>query len=237
MLLSDSKIPLYIQIKDYLKGEILNGKYKAGQKIPTEPDIGKLFDVSRVTVRKAIDELVSEGYLVKKQGKGTFVNHKRVQRKMSFVKSFSQSCLDIGLIPSSIVEKIEVINPSEEIAKKLNITIQDKVIYIQRKRFADDVAIFLENNYFDYSRYSFLLEEDLNRSLYEIFEEHEIYAKKRAPGASLEIVTADHYLSQKMDVSLGTPFFFLNVCIQEDNSSPIHVGHQYYLGEYYKFDM
>ncbi|HEM3178212.1 TPA: GntR family transcriptional regulator [Streptococcus suis] len=237
MLDNKGQIPLYIQIKNSLKEQIQDGQYKSGQKIPTEPELGEIFQVSRVTVRKAIEDLVNEGYLIKKQGKGTFVNHKTLKRKMSLILGFSASCREAGLEPSSQVLKVEVIDAPQSVAEKLGLTPSDKVIYIQRKRCADGVPIFLENNYYDYKRFSFLLDEDLEESVYDICAKHGIHPAKRGKNSMFEIVTANRFLASLLGVSVGTPFFYMDVVIQEEDGTPVHVGHQYYLGEYYKFDM
>lgn len=74
--LTDGKaaIPLYQQVIDIIKNEINSGAYKAGARIPNEFELAESYKVGRVTVRRAIEELVQQGYLTKRQGKGTFVN-------------------------------------------------------------------------------------------------------------------------------------------------------------------
>ena len=74
--LTDGKaaIPLYQQVIDIIKNEINSGAYKAGARIPNEFELAERYKVGRVTVRRAIEELVQQGYLTKRQGKGTFVN-------------------------------------------------------------------------------------------------------------------------------------------------------------------
>lgn len=231
-----SQVPLYLQIKNSLKEQITSQTYQVGEKIPTETELETLYDVSRVTVRKAIKELEAEGYLVKRQGKGTFVNHKTVKRKLSYVMGFSQSLIKKGFTPSSHVLAKKVISPPPEIARKLQLDIDDKVIYIQRRRCADGIPIFLENNYLSYKDFSFLLNENLEGSLYEILEKRGI-SPKNSDEKTLEIVLANDEMAETMSLPVGTAFFFLNVRITDQNHKPIHVGHQYYLGEYYKFDM
>lgn len=66
--------PLYIQLRDMIKGQIESGILKPGDKVPSETALQKSFNVSRVTVRKAIEELVRNNYLIKLQGKGTYVS-------------------------------------------------------------------------------------------------------------------------------------------------------------------
>ena len=67
-------VPLYQQVKEDIKAAIEQGKYKPKEKIPTEPELSAEYSVSRITVRRAVEELCSEGYLVKMQGRGTFVS-------------------------------------------------------------------------------------------------------------------------------------------------------------------
>lgn len=82
--LTDGKaaIPLYQQVIDIIKNEIDSGAYKAGARIPNEFELAESYKVGRVTVRRAIEELVQQGYLTKRQGKGTFVNAPKLKRKI-----------------------------------------------------------------------------------------------------------------------------------------------------------
>ena len=81
-LLEDSSTPLYQQVANDLKTTIENGIYRVGQKIPPEPELSQLYSVSRITVRKAIELLVEDGLLSKRQGKGTFVCQSEPSRKI-----------------------------------------------------------------------------------------------------------------------------------------------------------
>ena len=75
MAINDSAVvPLYQQVKDDIRAAIESGKYKTNEKIPPEPELSAEYSVSRITVRRAVEELCAEGYLVKMQGRGTFVS-------------------------------------------------------------------------------------------------------------------------------------------------------------------
>lgn len=82
--LTDGKaaIPLYQQVIDIIKNDINSGTYKAGARIPNEFELAESYKVGRVTVRRAIEELVQQGYLTKQQGRGTFVNAPKLKRKI-----------------------------------------------------------------------------------------------------------------------------------------------------------
>lgn len=110
------------------------------------------------------------------------------------------------------------------------------MIYTQRKRMADGMPILLENNYFDKKRFESLLTADLTGSLYQLLAKQEVLAIN--PGeTTLELAIADDQLAKIMEVGIGTPFFYVNTLINDQNQQPIHLGYQYYLGEVYKFSL
>lgn len=94
-----SIVPLYKQLKDLLLQEIKEGIYKANQKIPTELELSEKYQISRMTVRKALAELVEEGVLAKKQGKGTFVQEEKMTEDLSSPNSFTNLCKRNGKVP------------------------------------------------------------------------------------------------------------------------------------------
>ncbi len=89
---SKSAKPLYKQLEDALKEAIARGEYKPGQQIPTENELSVRWQVSRVTVRKALDALTRENLLTRVSGKGTFVSGEKFQRSMTGIMSFSELC-------------------------------------------------------------------------------------------------------------------------------------------------
>ena len=101
--------PLYKQLEDQLKEEIDTGKRKAGSRLPTENELSTTYNVSRVTVRKALAGLSELGYLDRKSGKGTFVAEKRIQRNISKgVTGFSEMCRTMGAVPGAKTIKIAI---------------------------------------------------------------------------------------------------------------------------------
>ena len=72
--LNRKSVPLYIQLEQIIKSKILRGEFSPGDKIPTEKELCEIYKVSTITVRQAISNLVKDGFIVKKQGKGTFIS-------------------------------------------------------------------------------------------------------------------------------------------------------------------
>jgi len=234
LLSQENKIPLYLQLKESIRSEIVNKKLKSGEKIPTEVELSEKYEISRVTVRKAITELVEEGYLIKKQGKGTFVSKPKIERKIVHLISFSAACEANGLKASSEVIKREIIQPEPEVIQLLQLDPDDLVVYIQRVRYAGENPLMLENNYFPYNKYKFLLNENLDGSLYQTLKEHHIHPSN--PGeTTLEIVRALEEEAQLLEVPSGEPLFLMKTVIFDQNHQPIHIGKQLIVGEGYKF--
>lgn len=235
MLRQDDQIPLYIQLKESIRGSIVNGELKFGDKIPTELELSEEHKISRITVRKAIEELVEEGYLLKRQGKGTFVNKRKIERKIVHFLGFSDACKANGMKASSKIIKKEIIQPSSMDKKRLQLDDGDAVIYIQRVRYADDSPIMIENNYFSYKTYHSLLNESLTGSLYKVLEE-KLGIKPAGSGElSIEIVRAGEEEMGLLNVGSGEPLFYMDSTIIDENGVPVHRGKQYILGDSYKF--
>lgn len=168
---SKSAKPLYKQLEAALKEAIARGEYKPGQQIPTENELSARWQVSRVTVRKALDALTRENLLTRVSGKGTFVSGEKFQRSMTGIMSFSELCQSQGRRPGSRTIKSVFESVDDETKALLNMNDGEKAVVIERIRYADDVAVSLETVHLP-PRFAFLLDEDLNNhSLYECLRE------------------------------------------------------------------
>lgn len=235
MLKQDDQIPLYIQLKESIRSSITSGQLKFGDKIPTELELSEEYKISRITVRKAILELVEEGYLVKKQGKGTFVNKRKIERKIVHFLSFSDACKANGLTASSKVIKKEIIQPTAADKQSLQLDDGDALLFIQRVRYAGDSPIMLENNFFSYKEYHSLLNENLDGSLYKILEEKLGVKPAGSSELSLEIYRAGEEEVQLLNIASGEPLWYMETTVIDENDRPVHRGKQYILGDSYKF--
>ena len=166
----NSIIPLYQQLKEYIISQIKNGIWKPNDQIMTEAEISREFGISRITIRNAISELVEEGYLVKKQGKGTFVCPPKVSEKFQSSQSFTMNCVLNGIVPGSKLVRKGIFPASQRAVNELHVAPDDSIVYIERIRFADKEPILLEQVYLPI-QYQALLNEDLEHcSLYDVFE-------------------------------------------------------------------
>lgn len=232
----ESQTPLYQQLMEEIKRKIDIGEFRYGDKIPSEPEFMNIYSISRITVRKAVEELVTEGYLVKKQGKGTFVNKPKLKRKIENVLSFRNACIACGMKPGHTLIDRKIIKPGVDEKAFLNHGSNDKIIFTQRILTADGDPIMLENNYFPIKGYEFLLEEKLDSSLYTLLNKKGIYPAG-SETCTLELVRATAYTAKLLHVSLGEPLFYMIANIMDSNNRPVHIGRQYIVGSRYIFNL
>ena len=107
-----SKLPVYLRIHDQIKQEIEEGKWRVGDRLPSERELSEKFNVSRMTLRQAIQTLADEGILERKIGSGTYVARKKVQETMIGTTSFSDIVKSQGSVPSSKTISYFVTKPS-----------------------------------------------------------------------------------------------------------------------------
>ncbi|MCF0105561.1 MAG: GntR family transcriptional regulator [Holdemanella sp.] len=142
----------YYQIKEIYREKILNGEYKRGQKIPSEIEIQKIFDVSRITARQAILELEKEGMVKRGRGKGTFVIWQPgIEEELSHIMSFTEEMRTRGRTPGTANISVNLVPITEEIAEKLHMEKNQNVYCIKRVRTADDIKIVYFVSYFPLS--------------------------------------------------------------------------------------
>ncbi|KAB2902429.1 MAG: GntR family transcriptional regulator [Anaerolineae bacterium] len=146
MIAHDSHVPLYIQIKDYIRLNIQAGVFPENSRIPSERQLAEQFQVSRLTVSKAINELIQEGLLHSHVGKGTFVSSTKIEQELRTLTSFTEEMIRRGQRPSSRVLYAAVEPASSEVTKALLLPSGTKIIVLRRVRLADNQPVALETS-------------------------------------------------------------------------------------------
>lgn len=140
-----STLPLYHQIKDLIKDMIKNEELKPGDSVPSERELSKIHQVSRMTANKAVSELVDEGILYREKGKGTFVSKPKQSQELEYLKSFTQDMKEKGLTSRTEILEFEIENIDLALREKMNLDFSvERVIRIKRLRVVEDEPFAIE---------------------------------------------------------------------------------------------
>ena len=144
----DASMPLYLQLARLLRGRIERGEWQAGQKIPSENELNRLYGVSRMTARQVLAQLVSEDLLFRVQGKGTFVAHPKISTRSPAYKGIREQLEGMGYAVATNVLVNEIVPADEPVARALRIPLGEPVHEIRRVRLiADGEPISLHTSY------------------------------------------------------------------------------------------
>lgn len=199
-------IPMYEQVINVIKDEIQRGVFKPQSKIPTEPELSERFGVSRITIRRAIEELCKQGIVEKKQGKGTFVTASKFVRNMDQAPmSFTEVCRANGTKAAAKIIEAGIVTPEDPyVINTLGLKPGENAVRIFRLRYAGDEPLVLEDNYFP-MEYSYLLGIDLeNDSLYRYLREEKHIELQRS-NTRVRIIKADAKLAKILGVPKNSP--------------------------------
>ena len=167
-----NRMPLYSQLMDLIINQIENEHYKADDQLPSERELCDTYEISRSTVRQAIQELEKEDYIYRLQGKGTFISPERFKQNLLDFYSFTGEMKKIGKTPKSKVLNFEIIDCDEKIGVKLGLNTGDKVYKFTRLRIADDEPMMVETSYLPFIKFPRITKEQLEeKPLYDVFKE------------------------------------------------------------------
>ncbi|GAB7388956.1 phosphonate metabolism transcriptional regulator PhnF [Bacillaceae bacterium] len=233
----ESPIPIYYQLKNFIKEQIENGIWKPGDMIPSERELSEEFAISRMTVRQAFNELVNEGLLYRKRGMGTFVAKPKVDQKLSKLTNFTSDMLSRGMKPGAKVLALNTIPATKKIAEKLNLREGDHVVELFRLRLADEEPMALERSFLPYAKVSPILEEELeNKSLYELLRNrcnlHLVRAKQ-----TIEISYCNPQDAALLEIAPDTPSLLIERITFTEDGQPVEYVRSYYRADRYKFSI
>lgn len=198
-------LPIYYQVKTSILEKIKKDIYKVGLQLPTDMEFCDIYNVSRITIRRALQELESDGYIQRFQGKGSYVRVKEIKQNISRFYSFTNELINMGYKPSSELISFELVKPNEKIREILELEDDDMVFRIERLRLADDAIAALDNSYIP-EKYIPNFKEDylVGGSLYEALENHYGFRPNNSE-ETIEAIALEYYEAQKMKLKAGIP--------------------------------
>lgn len=201
-VITEGPRPKHAQLSDVL-ADLAVHELGPDAAIPSERELMTTYDVSRATVRKAIDSLVADGLLHRIHGKGTFVARPRLESRLHLA-SFSQDMRRRGLTPSTRLLDVELDEPPADVAKALDLSADGSAWRLDRVRLADGQPIALENGWYPRALLPGLDRHDLGGSLYELLADVYDLTIDSAE-QTLWGETADAAMARRLDAPVNTP--------------------------------
>jgi len=225
--------PLYSQIQEHIAELILSGKLAPDSKIQSERDFSEDLGVSRMTVRRAITELVNEGLLERRHGSGTYVAKPKVTYESSEMVNYIQAMHQRNIATASQLLEFGEIAASRRLAESLAIEIGSPLYRVSVLRLANRVPVILEHDFFPCSLWPKLEEWDLEKtSTYDLLVN--LYQiKPHQISQSVEAVVAVDLVAQWLRVEEGFPLLMISrVIYGGDSSQPIVFSQDFLRSDY-----
>ena len=231
-LQAESFSPLYAQLMHQLQADIHRGLYPVGSRIPPEHELEMNYGVSRVTVRRALQELTGEGLLERKQGKGTFVSMPRGKMQLKSLHSFHDSCHINHVRPSTDVIHIRECAADAADREELSLNEGGRILEVLRVRRANDLPVVLERNRFSLA-YAWLQDQDLSGSLYNLLREYGVEPKLAVHDLSLRYASPEE--AEWLQIPEEAPLVCLHEVVFDQRGRPLHNSVQLIRGDRFVF--
>ena len=231
-------VPLYYRIKEHLKSQMQSGELKTGDKIPTEEQLSEYFQVSRMTARRAVNDLVNEKRLIRRQGVGTFVAEPIIDRQLSRLTTLTEELQELGY--TGLHSKIlswrthKALSP---IASLLDIEPGAPILRIRRVRYTGELPIAVQTIILPEKWISGLQPEEIrSQSIYELVE-RKLNKKLDWAKQQIDAVAAANYYANWLEVAPGSPLFKVTRRAFLKGGEPMDIAVTYYRADRYSYQV
>lgn len=227
-------VPLYYQIAGRLEAAIHDQTLPAGSRLENEVALAARLGLSRPTIRRAIQELVDKGLLVRRRGIGTQVVHGRVTRNVELT-SLYEDLEASGQKPETVVLSVEQVGADDEAAEALGVAVGDPVLHVRRLRIADGVPLAILDNILP-AAFLDLDAESLGR--------HGLYQLLRARGVTMRVAkqrigarAATGPEAELLDLDRGEPILTMSRSVFDNSGVAVELGRHCYRPDRYAFEI
>lgn len=227
----------YEEIAFDIQRKINNGEYRPNDQLPLEKEMCEQYKVSRITIKKAMDKLVMNGSVIKRRGAGTFVKDIDSNEVADISASGQFNGFSSTFAGKKITSKIiefKVINPTEEVAKKLKMDVDEFVYYICRARYADDEPYVVEYTYMPINVIKGLKRCILEKSIYNYIEE-ELKFKIKSAHRTIRAIVPNEIEEKYLEINKGLPILEVEQIAFLDNGQPFEYSKSHHRGDKSEF--
>ncbi len=230
-------LPFHAQVRESLRAGILDGRYTPEQQLPSENELTALYEVSRITVRRALLDLENEGLVERLHGRGTFVRRPQFTQDLARLQSFGEAMRPLGYETSSRLLSVSEIKPPQAVAQRLGITMRSKVSEIRRVRYLNGDPVSLDVSYFALALGRRLAGEDLaSRDIFLILE-HDYGLPLGEADLLIGSRLADAPLARLLGVAAGTAVLHVDRLTTDAHGEPLACEHLFHSGDAYQYHL
>ena len=231
----ESAKPLHIQAEEFLRKMIREEDYKEGKLLPNEVELSRQLNISRNTLRQAINKLVYDGLLIRKKGYGTTVASPKVMSNAKRWKSFSQEMHDMGLNIKNFELHLSYRKTGGEVAGFFKATPDTSLLCLERLRGTPERPFVYFISYFN-PDIPISVEEDMSQPLYEVLEKkYGILVK-----TSKELISArkaEGEIAEKLGIAEGEPILVRKRFVLDINGLPVEYNIGYYRADSFTYSI
>nr|WP_197463870.1 MULTISPECIES: GntR family transcriptional regulator [Marinobacter] len=229
-----SPLPLYVQIRDRLRRDILDGTYQVHERLPSENEMMGVFGVSRITIRQALRDLHNEGLVFSAQGKGTFVSKPKAVQNVQRLEGFGEAMAAQGYEASARVLSIQQLKAPKAVMSALDLQPGEDTIEVKRVRYLNRAPVCIENSYFpmDIGRRMFGL--DLSGDIFPMLE-NLFGIPLGGADISLDAILADDEAQQYLNLKSGEAILRVERLTHNRDGRPIDFEYLCYRGDSFKY--
>lgn len=228
-----SIIPVYYQLAKLLEYKIRLGEVRAGEKLPPENELAEKYNISRMTVRRAIAELVTKGIVSPEKGRGTFVNAPNVQNSTFELTDFISDMHKRGLNPSFKLIEAKILKADQDIANKLKVPTGTRHIFFRSILSANDEPLVYDLKSLPYNKQTPILENLYDPSLQNMITNNADFQMTKSLN-TLKVAMLTHDEALILNVPANLPAFQLEKVIYDQHDKPIGYGKSLYRGDRYQ---
>ena len=227
-------IPLYFQVAQRIEQAIRNGDLPAGSRMENEISLGNRLGLSRPTIRRAIQDIVDKGLLVRRRGIGTQVVHGQVTRGVELT-SLYEDLERTGRKPRTQLLKLEKVKADAKVAENLGIAVGADALYMRRLRFAGDVPVSILENWLP-TEFTDIDSQSLN--------EHGLYRVLRSRGVTIRVAKQKIGARKShgdegdlLDIDKNSALLTMDRTAYDDSGRAVEFGHHCYRPDLYSFEV
>jgi len=226
---------LYARVETVLVGEITDGGLKIGDQLPTEESLVARFGVSRITVRRAIQNLVSRGLVEIRRGKGTFVAAPKITQDLTELSGFVEDMHALGRKPTARVIAKEIVTADATVASQLALTKGERVVRIRRVRLADGIPLSFDETFLPLEIGKKIITNNLKVEPIFSLLERKYGVPLIEAEYKLDAVAAETEVAAALKVKQRSPIFRIERTSYSTGSRPVDYERLYYRGDLVRF--